>query len=117
MLGNSYSKESKLASAALLGYLERTQMTGLERITKIIPFAESEYMSLDFSAKRNLELTETLHEKKRYGSLLWVLDKCETSMGKRPLKSFIEKTSCKCWQNYTPTKCRCRAFRQCSDAN
>ena len=76
MLGNSYSKESKLASAALLGYLERTQMTGLERITKIIPFAESEYMSLDFSAKRNLELTETLHEKKRYGSLLWVLDKC-----------------------------------------
>lgn len=63
MLGNSYSKESKLASAALLGYLERTQMTGLERITKIIPFAESEYMSLDFSAKRNLELTETLHEK------------------------------------------------------
>ena len=66
-------------------------MTGLERITKIIPFAESEYMSLDFSAKRNLELTETLHEKKRYGSLLWVLDKCETSMGKRLLKSFIEK--------------------------
>lgn len=91
MLGNSYSKESKLASAALLGYLERTQMTGLERITKIIPFAESEYISLDFSAKRNLELTETLHEKKRYGSLLWVLDKCETSMGKRLLKSFIEK--------------------------
>ena len=91
MLGSSYSKESKLASAALLGYLEKTQMTGLERITKIIPFAESEYMSLDFSAKRNLELIETLHEKKRYGSLLWVLDKCETSMGKRLLKSFIEK--------------------------
>lgn len=91
MLGGSYSKESKLASAALFGYLMKTQMTGLERITKILPYADNEYMQLDFAAKRNLELTETLHEKKRYGSLLWVLDKCETSMGKRLLKSFVEK--------------------------
>lgn len=91
MLGRSFSKESKLASAALFSYLLKTQMTGLERITKILPYAENEYMQLDFSAKRNLELTETLHEKKRFGSLLWVLDCCETSMGKRLLKSFVEK--------------------------
>ncbi len=91
MIGSSCSKESKLASAAIFSYLLKTQMTGLERITRILPYAESEYMQLDFTAKRNLELTETLHEKKRFGSLLWVLDRCETSMGRRLLKSFVEK--------------------------
>lgn len=91
MLADSYSVEVKRACSALIKYLESTQMTGLERITKIEPYIENQYMRLDFNTRRNLELTETLNSKKRNGSLLSVLDKTKTAMGKRLIKSYIEK--------------------------
>lgn len=75
---------------ALLGYLSRTQMTGLERIADINIYEKSQLMKLDFNTRRNLELTETMLTKEKRGSLLWVLDNTATAMGKRMLRSWIE---------------------------
>jgi DNA mismatch repair protein MutS len=69
------------ACGALLYYLEQTQKVGLEHIQKINPYKVEEYMMLDISTRRNLELTETMREKARKGTLLWVLDRTMTSMG------------------------------------
>ena len=79
------------ALGALLGYLKKTQITGLERISRVDLFAEDQYMKLDFNTQRNLELTKTMINKEKRGSLLWVLDKTKTSMGKRLLRSWVEK--------------------------
>lgn len=79
------------ALGALITYLKDTQKTGLERISHINLFEESQYMKLDFNTQRNLELTKTMINKEKRGSLLWVLDKTKTSMGKRLLRSWIEK--------------------------
>ncbi|MBR1730882.1 MAG: DNA mismatch repair protein MutS [Ruminococcus sp.] len=76
---------------ALLTYLRDTQKTGLERISHISLFAEDQFMKLDFNTQRNLELTQTMLNKEKRGSLLWVLDKTKTSMGKRLLRSWVEK--------------------------
>lgn len=70
-----------LAAGALLQYLYDTQKTDLEHFTHIYPYLTSKYMLLDSSTRRNLELTETLREKQKRGSLLWVLDKTKTAMG------------------------------------
>lgn len=80
-----------LAAGALLQYLYETQKTNLEHFTHIYPYLTSKYMLLDSSTRRNLELTETLREKQKRGSLLWVLDKTKTAMGGRTLRSYIEQ--------------------------
>ena len=80
-----------IAAGALLQYLYQTQKTELEHFTHIYPYLTSKYMLLDSSTRRNLELTETLREKQKRGSLLWVLDKTKTAMGGRMLRSYIEQ--------------------------
>ena len=80
-----------VAAGALLQYLYETQKTGLEHFRHVYPYLTSKYMLLDSSTRRNLELTETLREKQKRGSLLWVLDKTRTAMGARMLRSFIEQ--------------------------
>ncbi|MBO4982082.1 MAG: DNA mismatch repair protein MutS [Lachnospiraceae bacterium] len=80
-----------IAAGAMLQYLYETQKTKLDHFTHITPYLTSKYMLLDSSTRRNLELTETLREKQKRGSLLWVLDKTKTAMGARMLRSFIEQ--------------------------
>ena len=75
--------------ALLMNYLLETQKTSLSHITRITPYRSGKYMVLDTSTRRNLELLETLREKQKRGSLLWVLDKTRTAMGARLLRSFI----------------------------
>ncbi|HUM82517.1 MAG TPA: DNA mismatch repair protein MutS [Lachnospiraceae bacterium] len=79
------------AAGALLSYLFETQKTDLEHISSIHPYHTEEFMVLDSSSMRNLELTETLREKEKRGSLLWVLDKTKTAMGARLLRTWIEQ--------------------------
>lgn len=80
-----------VAAGALLQYLYETQKTSLTHFTHISPYLTHKYMLLDSSTRRNLELTETLREKQKRGSLLWVLDKTKTAMGARTLRSYIEQ--------------------------
>ncbi len=80
-----------IASGAVLRYLRETQMSELGNLTEITPYTIGRYMVLDSFTRRNLELTETLREKKRRGSLLWVLDRTKTAMGARMLRSYIEQ--------------------------
>jgi len=80
-----------LASGAILKYLYETQKSNLINLTHIYPYLTSKFMLLDSSTRRNLELTETLREKQKRGSLLWVLDKTKTAMGARMLRSYIEQ--------------------------
>ena len=80
-----------IASGALLKYLEETQKTSLAHLSKLTKYTTGNYMVLDSSTRRNLELTETLREKQKRGSLLWVLDKTKTSMGARMLRKFVEQ--------------------------
>ena len=74
-----------IAAGALLQYLYETQKTSLAHLTGIISYTTGKYMLLDSSSRRNLELCETLREKQKRGSLLWVLDKTKTAMGARTL--------------------------------
>lgn len=80
-----------LAAGALLQFLYETQKTDLAHFTHISPYLTNKYMLLDSSTRRNLELTETLREKQKRGSLLWVLDKTKTAMGGRLLRSMLEQ--------------------------
>ena len=80
-----------LALGALFDYLSRTQITGLERMSELELASDSAVMGLDLNARRNLELTETLRNKERKGSLLWVLDRTKTAMGKRLIKAWLEQ--------------------------
>lgn len=80
-----------IAAGALLQYLYDTQMTELSHITHINPYLANKYMLIDASSRRNLELTETLREKQKRGSLLWVLDHTKTAMGGRMLRSTLEQ--------------------------
>lgn len=79
------------AAGGLLQYLLNTQKTSLAHLNNIKPYISSEYMFLDRATRRNLELTETLREKNKHGSLLWVLDKTKTAMGARCLRSYVEQ--------------------------
>lgn len=79
------------AVLALLGYLTRTQKNGLERINELSFYVGGEYMRVDATARRNLELVETMRFKEKKGSLLWVLDKTKTAMGKRLIRKWIEQ--------------------------
>lgn len=79
------------ASGALLQYLIETQKTSLAHLTKLTTYSTGKYMVLDSSTRRNLELCETLREKQKRGSLLWVLDKTKTAMGARLLRKYVEQ--------------------------
>lgn len=80
-----------IAAGALLQYLYETQKTSLAHFTHLYPYLTSKYMLLDSSTRRNLELTETLREKQKRGSLLGVLDRTKTAMGGRLLRKYIEQ--------------------------
>ena len=80
-----------IAAGALFRYLQETQKSSLSQMTHITPYSAEKYMLLDSSTRRNLELTETLREKQKRGSLLWVLDKTGTAMGARMLRRFVEQ--------------------------
>ncbi len=79
------------AAGALMQYLYETQKTSLAHFTHLYPYLTSKYMLLDSSTRRNLELTETLREKQKKGSLLGVLDRTKTAMGGRLLRKYIEQ--------------------------
>lgn len=80
-----------IAAGALFSYLTETQKTALSHMTAIRPYSADTYMLIDSSSRRNLELVETLREKQKRGSLLWVLDKTKTAMGARTLRSYVEQ--------------------------
>lgn len=80
-----------IAAGALLKYLYETQKTTLSNLVAIHPYTTGKFMIIDSSTRRNLELVETLREKQKRGSLLWVLDKTKTAMGARTLRSFVEQ--------------------------
>ncbi len=80
-----------IASGALMEYLIETQKSSLEHMNRLELYAVDDYMILDSSTRRNLELTETLRDKEKRGSLLWVLDKTKTAMGARLLRTYIEQ--------------------------
>lgn len=80
-----------ISAGALLQYLLETQKNSLSNLTHITPYVSGKYMMLDSSTRRNLELCETLREKQKRGSLLWVLDKTKTAMGARTMRKFVEQ--------------------------
>ena len=80
-----------IAAGALLKYLYETQKNSLAHMTRIQPYTIGRYMIIDSSTRRNLELVETLREKQKRGSLLWVLDKTRTAMGARTLRGMVEQ--------------------------
>lgn len=82
---------SAVALSVALTYLYETQMSGLERITDISLYSDSQFMRLDITAMRNLELTSTLRSGEKKGSLLWVLDKTKTAPGRRMIRKWIEQ--------------------------
>ncbi len=80
-----------VAAGALLKYLYETQKNSLGNMTSLQLYSTGKYMIIDSSTRRNLELVETLREKQKRGSLLWVLDKTKTAMGARMIRSFVEQ--------------------------
>ena len=90
-LGLTSFNNGMISAGALLQYLYETQKNSLAHLTGISCYTTGKYMLLDSSSRRNLELCETLREKQKRGSLLWVLDKTKTAMGARMLRSFVEQ--------------------------
>lgn len=90
-LGINDFKNGTTAAGALLNYLYETQKSSLPHIISITPYVTGRYMIIDSSTRRNLELLETMREKQKKGSLLWVLDKTKTAMGARRLRAMIEQ--------------------------
>ncbi|GFI08791.1 DNA mismatch repair protein MutS [Lachnospiraceae bacterium] len=80
-----------IAAGTLLKYLYETQKNSLSHMTRLQPYTIGKYMIIDSSSRRNLELVETLREKQKRGSLLWVLDKTKTAMGARTLRTMVEQ--------------------------
>ena len=80
-----------VAAGALLQFLYETQKNSLDQLTRLTPYVSGKFMVIDSSTRRNLELLETLREKQKKGSLLWVLDKTKTAMGARLLRTYIEQ--------------------------
>ena len=83
--------ETVIAAGALLQYIADTQMTETEQINQLQLYFTDQYMVLDSSTRRNLELCETMREKQKRGSLLWVLDQTKTAMGARKLRTWVEQ--------------------------
>ena len=90
-LGLKDYKTAVIAAGGLLNYLYETQKNTLPHLTRIVPYQTGKYMIIDSFTRRNLELTETLREKQKKGSLLYVLDKTKTAMGARLLRNMIEQ--------------------------
>ncbi len=90
-LGMADMPSAVSAVGCLLSYLQETQMTGLERIHRPEIYSDVQYMQLDLTARRNLELLETMRNKEKRGSLLGVLDRTRTAMGKRLIRTWIER--------------------------
>ncbi|MBO7333437.1 MAG: DNA mismatch repair protein MutS [Lachnospiraceae bacterium] len=90
-LGLNDFKNATVAAGAVLSFLFETQKNSLSNLTNIKPYESGSFMHLDSATRRNLELTETMREKQKRGSLLWVLDKTKTAMGGRLLRSYIEQ--------------------------
>ena len=88
---NKLTSLTKSSSLALIKYIVDTQKINLSNINKITVYNVKDYMTIDLSTRRNLELTENLRENTKKGSLLWVLDKTKTSMGSRALRRWIEE--------------------------
>ena len=80
-----------IAAGAVMEYMYETQKSTLSHITTITPYSTGEFMIIDTSTRRNLELLETMREKQKRGTLLWVLDKTKTAMGARLLRTYIEQ--------------------------
>jgi len=80
-----------IAAGAVMEYMYETQKNNLSHITTITPYSTGQFMIIDTSTRRNLELLETLREKQKRGSLLWVLDRTKTAMGARMLRTYIEQ--------------------------
>ncbi len=78
-----------ISSGVVLNYLQETQKANHSHITKISAYNPSDYMALDFSTKRNLEITFSMQDGSREGSLISIMDKTETAMGGRLLKKWI----------------------------
>ncbi len=90
-LGLADYENGMVAVGCALQYLYETQKTDLSHLTTVQPYTTGQYMMIDTSTRRNLELMETLREKQKRGSLLWVLDRTRTAMGARMLRTFIEQ--------------------------
>ncbi|MCR4678325.1 MAG: DNA mismatch repair protein MutS [Lachnospiraceae bacterium] len=84
-------KSGTIAAGAMLSYLFETQKNSLSNLSTIHAYDSSDFMHLDSSTRRNLELVETMREKQKRGSLLWVIDKTRTAMGGRLLRSYVEQ--------------------------
>ena len=80
-----------IAAGAMFRYLLETQKNALVHMNRITPYVTDKYMVIDSSSRRNLELVETMREKQKRGSLLWVLDKTKTAMGARMMRSIVEQ--------------------------
>ncbi|MGN0460532.1 MAG: DNA mismatch repair protein MutS [Ruminococcus sp.] len=89
---NRIKDKTQLVSSigVLIDYLKSTQKTGYERITSFEVYSDNQYMNLDYNTRRNLELTQTMMNKEKKGSLIWLLDKTKTAMGKRLLRYWVE---------------------------
>lgn len=90
-LGLASMENSVRALGCMLVYLYDTQKNSLANVTEVSVYSEEKYLALNATARRNLELTETERRREKRGSLLWVLDKTKTAMGKRKLRAWIEQ--------------------------
>ena len=90
-LGVEDKPSAVCAFGCAISYLQSTQMTGIERMNKLDVYSDAQYMKLDLTARRNLELLETMRSQEKRGSLLGVLDNTKTAMGKRLLRNWIEQ--------------------------
>ncbi len=88
-IGLEGDDQAIVASGALISYLTDTQMNDLSQLTEIHPYSIGGFLIIDHSTLRNLELTETMRQKEKRGSLFWVLDHTKTAMGQRRLKSML----------------------------
>lgn len=89
-IGFTDKPNAVMAVSAALKYVEYAQKSGIDYINKISVYDVASYMELDFSTRRNLEITETMRDKAKKGSLFWVLDKTKTAMGRRKLRQWLE---------------------------
>ena len=80
-----------LAAGEMVGYLQKTQRVGMERLNTLTLWEDTQFMQLDVNTRYNLELCETMRTKEKRGSLLWVLDHTHTAMGKRLLRNWVEQ--------------------------
>ncbi|MBP3327341.1 MAG: DNA mismatch repair protein MutS [Clostridia bacterium] len=84
-------EECIIALGTALSYLHQVQKTGVDNIRSVDFYSDTQFMKIDISSRRNLELTETMRNREKRGTLLWVLDKTKTAMGKRLIRSWLEQ--------------------------